>query len=124
MFGDPRPRVVPPEAHDRPPVVASGGDDVDLVAAVRTVLVLPDRAAHRMNDEPERIAMAERVNLRPVPLTAGERIVRRNRSVLVEAQELAAQAGGILRDLADVAAGREVNFAVAPEDHPAIETGV
>src|SRR5262245_10223338 len=108
MFGDPRSRVVTAEAHDRPSVVTSGDDDVDLVAAVRTVFVLPNRSAHRMNDEPERVAMSDRVDLRTVTLAPGERVVRRHRSIVVEPQELAAQACRILRDLADVPTGRKI----------------
>src|SRR5262249_170348 len=51
------------EADDGPAVVTSGLDDVDLVASIRTVLVLPDVPGSRMNRKPESRAMADRVNL-------------------------------------------------------------
>src|SRR5262245_58840069 len=59
----PRPLIGSSEADDGPAVVTSGLDDVDLVASIRTVLVLPDVAGSRMNRKPERSAMADRVNL-------------------------------------------------------------
>src|SRR5690606_3658503 len=56
--------VVPrPVGDERPAVVPSGQDDVELVTAERTVLVLPDRPGVRMNGQPLRAAMADRIDL-------------------------------------------------------------
>src|SRR5207244_4680479 len=51
-------------AHDGPAVVRARLEDVDLVAAVGTVLVQPHVAGRGIHREAERTAMAERVNLR------------------------------------------------------------
>src|SRR5258705_5608890 len=45
----PRALVRATEAHNRPAVVASGPDDVDLVAAIGSVLVLPHLTGARMD---------------------------------------------------------------------------
>src|SRR5206468_4564206 len=66
MFGNARTSIVAPVAHERPTVVAARQDDVDLVAAVRTVLAVPYHARLRMDDERQSVAMAERVDLRTV----------------------------------------------------------
>src|SRR3954471_4419534 len=60
-------------ADDRPAVVRARLQDVDLVAAVGAVLVLPDFAGVRIGREAERAAMAERVDFRPVAGLADER---------------------------------------------------
>src|SRR6185369_2790885 len=51
--------VVPSESHERPPVVAPGFDDVDLVAAERPVLGFPDRTGRGMQGQPLRAAVTE-----------------------------------------------------------------
>ena len=60
----PRPRIGAAVAHERPSVVGAGLEDVDLVAAVRAVLVEPHLAGARMHRQPERAAVSERVDLR------------------------------------------------------------
>src|SRR6187399_747601 len=55
----PRSGIGAAETDDRPAVVATGTDDVDLVAAVRTVFVLPELSGCRMNRQAERIAMSD-----------------------------------------------------------------
>ena len=77
-----------------------------------------------MNDESERVAVPERVDLRPVSLTADERVVGRDRAVVVEPQQFAAEAGRILGDLSDVAAGGHVDLAVRSEHDAAVQAGV
>src|SRR5690606_12800672 len=69
----PRPRIRPAEAHDRPAVVRAGPEHVELVAAVRAHLELTELARGRMNGEPERAAVAERIDLRTVARAARER---------------------------------------------------
>ena len=72
--------------------------------------------------------MAHRVDFRPMALAADERIVGRHGAVVVEAQDLAAQAHAILRDVRNVvlgsAAGGHVDLAVTAEDDAAVETRV
>src|SRR5688572_22199936 len=111
MLGDARPGVVAPETDDRPTVVAPGSDDVDFVAAVWPVLVVPQLSSLRMHDERERVAVPERVDLRSVTSAVHKRIVWRNSAIVAQAEDLSAQAHGILRDLADVPPGREVHHA-------------
>src|SRR5690606_8621741 len=108
--------VVTPETHLWPSVVATGQDDVDLVAAIGSILVLPDLPGHRMGDQTERIAMTECENLRPITLPPHEGVIGWNRAVVVEPQHLAAQAHRILRDVRNVpfrpATGGHVDLAV------------
>jgi hypothetical protein len=63
MFGNARAGIVASEADEGPAVVAAGRDDVDFIAAVRSVLVVPDRAGVGMDDEGEGVAMPEREDL-------------------------------------------------------------
>ena len=110
----PRALIRAPQAHERPAVVAAGHEHVDLVAAVRAVLALPDLTRAGMHGEPERRAVTEREDLGPVAVAADERIVARHAAVLVEPQDLARVRARVLR----VAAGRRhVDLAVGPEDH-------
>src|SRR5688572_7523254 len=69
----PRAGIGAPVAHDRPAVVLAGTDDVELVAAIRAVLALPELAGHGMEREPERVAVTDRIDLRPETLSADER---------------------------------------------------
>ena len=71
-------------------VVAAGLEVVDLVVLIGPVLDLPDRAIGP-EGEALRVAMAQAVDGRP------ERVVGRDRSVEVEAQDLAVEPIGILR---------------------------
>jgi hypothetical protein len=96
MFGDARARVVASEAHDRPSVIAAPQDDVDLVTPIGAVLVVPERAGLGMDDEAERIAMPQGVDFGPMVLAAHEWVVARNAAIVLEAQDLPAQAGRIL----------------------------
>ena len=72
--------------------------------------------------------MAQGVDLRPIALAAHERIVRRHGAIVVETQDLAAQALEILRDVGNVvlrsAAGGNVDLAVTSEGDTAVETRV
>ncbi len=77
-----------------------------------------------VDDEGQRVAMPQAEDFRPVAGAAHERIVWRNGAVVAKPQDLAAQTGGVLRDLADIAAGRHVDHAVAPEDDAAVEARV
>ena len=90
--------------------------------------MLPDLAGRGVDDEAELVAMAQRVDFRPMALAAHERIVGRHGAVVVEAQDLAAQAHAILRDVRNVvlrpAAGGHVDLAVTSEDDAAVETRV
>src|SRR5688500_17840979 len=103
MLGDARPVIIAPETDGRPSVVAPGQADVDLVAAVGPVLVVPQHARFRMNDQRQGVAMPERVDLRPIAGAIHERVVRRYGAIVAKTKDLAAQARGLLRDLGDVA---------------------
>src|SRR5207342_385555 len=96
-FALPRPGVVAAEAHEGPAVVASGLDDVDLVAAVRPVLVRPHGAGSRVDREPELVAVTQGKDLLLRPRRSSERIARRSGPVVVEPQDFAFVAGEVLR---------------------------
>ena len=51
-------------------------------------------------------------------------VIWRNGAIVAEAKDLAAQTRGVLRDLADIAASREIDHAVAPEGHAAVQSRV
>ena len=99
-FRLPRPRVGAAEAHERPAVVRSGFQHVDLVAAVRSVFVLPNGAGRRMHGQAERAAVPERVDFRLVTFLADEWVVGRRRAVVAQPQNFAGEAVRILRILA------------------------
>ena len=102
-FRLPRPRVRAPQAHERPAVVAAGLQHVDLVAAVRAVLVLPDLARARMHRDSHAVAMAQREHLGRAVL-AGERVAGRGRAVVAQPQHFAGVRRGVLRRVVVAAA--------------------
>src|SRR5262245_40180596 len=61
------PRVLPPEANHRKAVVLSLVDDVDFVAAARSVFARPEFAGSRMDGDTLDVAEAERVDFRMRP---------------------------------------------------------
>ena len=76
-----------------PAVVLPGADDVDLVAALRAVFGFPQLARLRMDRQADRVADAEREDLRLVAGASHERVVLRRRAVVVQPQDLAAVLG-------------------------------
>ena len=90
--------------------------------------MLPEHPGLGVDDEAQRIAMPEGVNFRPIARVAHERVVCRYGAIVVEAQDLAAQAHRILREVLNVvlgpAAGGQVDLAVTSEDDAAVETRV
>src|SRR5690606_7799766 len=105
-----------------PTVVRTGLQHVDLVAAVRAVLALPDLPRAWMHREPDGAAMAAREDLGRGLVAADERIVVGNLAVRREPQGVAAErrvehAVGPA-DAARRAAASEVN-ALAADERPA-----
>src|SRR5437667_7622785 len=94
-FGLPGALVGPSVAHDRPAVVLAGFQNVDLIPAVRTVLVEPHLAGSRMHGEAQRAPVTKGVHLRLVAGASHERVVARNSAIVLEPQHLAALAVGI-----------------------------
>ena len=92
MFGNARARIIASEAHDWPSVIAAPHDDVDLVAAVGTIFVVPEHPGLGVDDEAQRIAMSQGIDFWPMARVAHERVVGRYGAIVVEAQYLAAQA--------------------------------
>src|SRR5439155_22675051 len=86
--------------NDRPAVIAARLDDVDLVAAHGPVLGFPDLTRLRVDEEPDRVANPERIDLGPVPRDADERVVLRDRAIVVQAQNLSRVIRRILRIVA------------------------
>src|SRR5216117_2856927 len=77
-----------------------------------------------MNDQGQRIAVPKGEDFRSIAGATHEWVVSRNGAVVAEAQDLAAQTCGVLRELADIAAGRYVDHAVAAEDDAAVQARV
>src|SRR5262249_58282587 len=88
-----------PVAEDRPAVVLSGPQLVDLVTAVWSVLNRPYGARDGIDRQPEDVAVPHRVDLRAIPGAADERIVRRHGAVVFQSQRLAGETHRILRRL-------------------------
>src|SRR5712691_1022809 len=88
--------VVDAEADHRPAVVLAGLQDVDLVAAARSVLVLPDLVGRGMAGEALRVAMSVTPDFGLGARLADERIVGRHRAVGPDADDLAEMVGEVL----------------------------
>ena len=86
---DLRAGVVASETHQRPAIIPAGFDDVDFVAAIRPVLVIPEIAGHGIERQTERVPVSHRIDLRAVTGLAGEWISRRGRAVVLQAKDLA-----------------------------------
>jgi hypothetical protein len=106
------PRVGPTPELDRPSEVPSALHAVDLVVAIGPVLRLPEVAGPRIETQAEGVADPERVD----GIAGAERVVRRDRSVREEPQDLSSHTGGILRELRLMGlAGHDVERAVRAE---------
>src|SRR5262249_10383851 len=93
-------RVVRAVTDDGPAVVLALLDEVDLVAALRAVLGLPERARGGGERETLRIAVAPAPDLGQRALPSAERIGLRNRAVVVQPHDLALAAAQVLRRMA------------------------
>src|SRR5688572_28762097 len=110
-------RVVDAIADDRPAVVLALLDAIQLVAALRPMLVRPQVAGLRVDDEALRVAMAVAPDLRARALATDERVVRRHAAVVVEAQDLALVVRQVLRRVGfEVALGRRLAIAGRQEE--------
>src|SRR4029450_14041270 len=88
--------AVRPAVRDhRPAVVLSSLNDVDLVAAKRSILRVPDLAGLRVDDQTARVTNAEGIDLGLVALPAGERIISWRASIVLQAQDFAGVVGGL-----------------------------
>jgi hypothetical protein len=108
-----RPRVITAKANYGPAVIAAGENDVDLIAAVGAVFVIPQSARFGMDHQAEGIAVAKRVDVWPVAGTIREGIIGRRRAVVTQAENLAPEAARFLRDGSDVAAGGHIEHSIA-----------
>src|SRR2546425_7071375 len=104
----------------RPAVVLPRLEDVDLVVAVGAVLDLERRAAHRLEGEALRIAVAPRVHDAAAGRAGEHGVVGRDAAVLLEPQDLAVERVGVLRARAVAGlAHRDPELAIRSESHPA-----
>src|SRR4030095_10040775 len=71
---------------NRPAIVASGFENVDLVTAVGTILIQPHLACYGMKRQPERTAMTHRIDLLFRSGTVHERVIRGDAAVVLESQ--------------------------------------
>jgi hypothetical protein len=81
---------------DRPPVVRAGDAVVDLLPGVLPHIVDEDASGKRLHRERERIAQTQRPDLPAGARHADERIVRWDRTVLVDAQDLSEEVPEVL----------------------------
>jgi hypothetical protein len=107
--------VVHAVGDDRPAVVHASADDVQLVAALRAVLVGPQRTGARMQGRALDVAIAEREDLGPRAGALRERVVGGHAPVVVQAQDLA----GVV-----VEALRAVLLAAVAERHEEVTLAV
>src|SRR5262249_29747941 len=75
--------VRPAVGNHGPAIVLSGLNDVDLVAAERSILCGPQLAGLWVDDQANRVADAEGVQLWLVALSAGERVIWRRTPIVV-----------------------------------------
>ncbi len=118
-FRDRRAVVIVAPAHHRPAVILACLRNVDLVAALRPELALPQFAGLRIDGGALRIAVAVRPDFGPRALLADEGVVLRHRAILVDAHDLAKVGRKILggRELEALAQGDE-QLAVGSEGEP------
>src|SRR3977135_2847978 len=91
------PIVIDAVTDHRPAVIAAFLDDVDLIAAARTVLVLPQLAARRIECQALRIADSVSPDFRLGIAPAHEGVVGRSRTIRANADDLSDVVGGIPR---------------------------
>src|ERR1043166_2222577 len=96
---EPRSAVVAAIAGKRPSVILAGQDDVDLVAAVRSLLAGPQLSVVRVHGETELIAEPHGVDVRLESRLADVGIIRREAAVIAHAQELAGVVVAMLRSI-------------------------
>src|SRR5713101_6207402 len=101
--------------YERPAIVTTRTDDVDFVAAIRAILVLPDVAGARLNGETQRVPVAEGIHFRFVAGASDERVVARHCAVVAQPQHFARVAVRILCAIAASPAGRHEKGAVETE---------
>ena len=92
-------RIVDAARDQRPAVVLAFLDDVQLVAAARAVIVLPQTAGSRIERQPFGAAHAVRPDLGKDARLADERIVGRRRPIRRDANDLAEVVVELLRDV-------------------------
>ena len=97
LVGDERARVVPSHGDQRPAVVATGQQDVHLVATHRPDFSLPQLPRLGMEREPISVAMPVGEDLRLRSRPADERIIGRHGPVVAKPQRLAGMVSEILR---------------------------
>src|SRR5690606_24202967 len=110
-------RVVHAVADHRPAVVRAPANHVQLVAALRAVLVRPQHSGFRMEREALRIAVTVAPDLGQCAVLSDERVVLWDAAVVVETQDLALVAaeilGGMILDVLHEAVRNEAFHAVA-----------
>jgi len=108
--------VLLPVRDDRPAVVAPGAQDVDLVAALGTVLGFPHLAGLGVQSQSLRVAVTPGEDLGTRPGATDEGIVLRDRPVRTDAQHLTEVAAEILGEVALLAlSDRDVEQAAPVE---------
>src|ERR1041384_2653708 len=79
--GDRMSRIVDAEGSDRPAVIGTPADQVQLIAALRAMLVRPQLAGRTVEGEALRVAVAIAPNFGPRTFSKAERIVVGDRPV-------------------------------------------
>src|SRR3954454_1365766 len=111
-------------AHQRPAVVAAGLGNVDLVAAARAELALPEHAGFGVDCKALDVAMAVGPDFGLGARAVHEGVVGRDRTVRVDADELAQVVREILGGLElEALAGRDEQLAVRRESEAGAEVG-
>src|SRR5690606_31248830 len=109
MTRDRRIVIVIALADDRPAVILPSLDDVELIAALRSQLVLPELLRVRIDGEAARVPVPARPHVAPCPGVVDDRVVVRAGSVGIDAYDLAEVEAETLRalDTLPIAGGDE-----------------
>src|SRR5204863_7664429 len=112
---DLRAGIVDAETDHRPAVIPALADDIDLVAAARTVLDFPKLAVCRVDRKSLFVAMTIAPDFRLGAVAADEGIVGRRRTIGRDADHLAEMVGKVLRlvAVAEMFTQRDEQIAVA-----------
>ena len=118
-FGNRLTGIIDAIRRQRPAVIGTGLRNVQFVAAARTVLAGPQRAAVRMQRRTLLIAVAVRPDFRPRIVAPDERIVVGHRAIRVQPHQLALQMIQQLRCRALVVLTQRQEQMTVPVEHDA-----
>src|SRR5580704_2351710 len=110
--------ILPTIRDHRPAVVCAAMNQVEFVAAQRTMLVRPQLSSYGVHNQALRIAMSVAPDLRLRILGANERIVGRNAAIIAQAKNLTRVIVELLRPVLVMALANRQEQITIEENHP------